>query len=103
MVTLLVAFIVVLLLYTRVWSPLHDWSNRADAKYQRQLAVLDWMRVHESEARAAGQRVERLARSRLVADAGCKLCGACRACSCCDIRPEGDGVSVVLRINRSIR
>ena len=57
MVALLVAFIAALLLYSVIWRPLHDWSSAADATYQRQLALLDWMRLHESEARAAGQRV----------------------------------------------
>jgi len=56
MVTALAALLVLTVLYTGVWSPLNEWSNRADALYQRQLAVLDWMRLHENEAKAAGQR-----------------------------------------------
>jgi general secretion pathway protein M len=58
MVTSLVAFLVIVVLYMAVWRPLNEWSNRADALYQRQIAVLDWMRLHESEAKAAGQRAD---------------------------------------------
>jgi general secretion pathway protein M len=58
MVTLLAAFLFVVLLYTALWRPLSEWSNRADALYQHQIAVLDWMRLHEKEARAAGQRAD---------------------------------------------
>jgi general secretion pathway protein M len=56
MVTLLMGFLGVTLLYLAVWRPLSEWSDRADAAYQHQIALLDWMRLHESEARAAGQR-----------------------------------------------
>ena len=56
MVTLLLAFLGVTLLYLAMWRPLSEWSDRADAAYQHQIALLDWMHLHESEARAAGQR-----------------------------------------------
>ena len=56
MVTLLLGFLGVTLLYLAVWRPLSEWSDRADAAYQHQIALLDWMHVHEGEARAAGQR-----------------------------------------------
>lgn len=95
MVALLVAFIAALLLYSVIWRPLHDWSSGADTAYQRQLALLDWMRVHESEARAAGKRVNAASESgsllTLVANsaarAGLKLLR---------YQKEGEGVSVVL-------
>ncbi|HEY6599023.1 MAG TPA: type II secretion system protein M [Pseudomonadales bacterium] len=95
MVALLGAFIAVLLLYGVVWRPLHDWSSSADAKYQRQLAVLDWMRVHESEARAAGQRVngspEAGSLLTLVANSAARA-----GLSLLRYQKEGDGVAVVL-------
>jgi general secretion pathway protein M len=58
LVILLVVFLAVVTLYVGVWSPISDWSNRADARYQRQMALLDWMRLKEKEARIAGQRNE---------------------------------------------
>ncbi len=86
MVALLVAFIAVLVLYSVIWRPLHDWSSAPMRQYQRQLAVLDWMRLHESEATRRGTTRQRIARIRLAADAGCELCSARRVCSCCVIR-----------------
>ncbi len=97
MVASLVAFIVVVVLYTTVWLPLSDWSNRADALYQRQIAVLDWMRLHENEAKAAGQRSDATRESgslltvvaNSAAHAGLQLLR---------YQPEGSGgVSVVLQ------
>ena len=58
MVSALFIFAVILVLYLLVWRPLADWSDQADARYQRQLAVLDWMKLHEKEARAAGTRAD---------------------------------------------
>lgn len=97
MVASLVAFLVVVLLYTTVWRPLSEWSNRADALYQRQIAVLDWMRLHENEAKAAGQRSDTARESgslltvvaNSAAHAGLQLLR---------YQPEGSGgVSVVLQ------
>jgi general secretion pathway protein M len=97
MVTVLAAFLVVVLLYLAIWRPLSEWSNRADALYQRQIAVLDWMRLHESEARAAGQRSDSTRESgslltvvaNSAAHAGVQLLR---------YQPEGSGgVSVVLQ------
>ncbi len=56
MVTGLAAFLCVVLVYLAAWRPVSEWSERADARYQRQMAVIDWMRLHEKEARSAGQR-----------------------------------------------
>jgi general secretion pathway protein M len=58
LVTLLAVFLSVVVLYLGLWSPIDEWSNRADARYQRQMALLDWMRLNEKDARAAGQRNE---------------------------------------------
>ena len=95
MVALLVAFIAALLLYSVIWRPLHDWSSAADATYQRQLALLDWMRLHESEARAAGQRVNGSPESgsllTLVANSAARA-----GLQLLRYQKEGDGVSVVL-------
>jgi general secretion pathway protein M len=52
------AFLGLAILYFAIWSPVADWSHRADARYQRQTAVLEWMQQKEKEARAAGQRSE---------------------------------------------
>lgn len=97
MVTVLAGFLVVVLLYLAIWRPLSEWSNHADALYQRQIAVLDWMRLHESEARAAGQRSDSTRESgslltvvaNSAAHAGVQLLR---------YQPEGSGgVSVVLQ------
>jgi general secretion pathway protein M len=97
MVTWLVAFLVIVVLYMTVWRPLAEWSNRADALYQRQIAVLDWMRLHENEAKAAGQRADTTRESgslltvvaNSAAHAGLQLLR---------YQPEGSGgVSVVLQ------
>ena len=97
MVTVLAGFLVAVLLYLSIWRPVSDWCNRADALYQRQIAVLDWMRLHESEARAAGQRSESTRESgslltvvaNSAAHAGVQLLR---------YQPEGGGgVSVVLQ------
>jgi len=58
LVTGLAALVVVAIVYLAIWSPLADWSHRADARYQHQMALLDWMHQHEKEARKAGQRNE---------------------------------------------
>src|SRR5215831_4832157 len=58
MVTGLFAFLCVVVLYLGIWRPLSDWSSSADAQYRRQLAVLDWMKLHEKEAREIGQRAD---------------------------------------------
>ena len=96
MVTALVAFLMVVVMYTSVWRPLHEWSSRADASYQRQLAVLDWMRLHENEAKAAGQRADATRESgslptvvaNSAAHAGLQLLR---------YQPEAGGISVVLQ------
>src|SRR3954451_8993528 len=56
MVSALCVFVCVVFVYLVAWRPLSDWSDRADARYQRQMAVVDWMKLHEKEARSAGQR-----------------------------------------------
>lgn len=95
MVALLVGFIAALLLYSVIWRPLHDWSSTADATYQRQLALLDWMRLHEGEARAAGQRTNGSPESgsllTLVANSAARA-----GLQLLRYQKEGDGVSVVL-------
>jgi general secretion pathway protein M len=96
MVTALAALLVLTVLYTGVWSPLNEWSNRADALYQRQLAVLDWMRLHENEAKAAGQRADATREggslptvvANSAARAGLQLLR---------YQPEAGGISVVLQ------
>ena len=96
MVTALVASLVVAILYTSVWSPLSEWSNRADALYQRQLAVLDWMRLHENEAKEAGQRAEASRESgslpTVVANSAARA-----GLQLLRYQPEAGGISVVLQ------
>src|SRR4051812_8583347 len=58
MVAALGAFLVIVLLYLVAWRPLSDWSEAANARYQRQVAVIDWMKLHEKEARIAGQHAD---------------------------------------------
>ncbi len=55
-VGVLAVCVVFTILFLGLWSPLTEWSARADARYQRQLAVLDWMHTQEQAARLAGQR-----------------------------------------------
>jgi len=97
LVALLAGFLVVVLLYVAIWRPVSEWSHGADAVYQRQIAVLDWMHLHESEARAAGQRADSTRESgslltvvaNSAAHAGLQLLR---------YQPEGSGgVSVVLQ------
>lgn len=49
------AFLLVVLVYLAVWRPVSLWSEGANDRYQRQLSVLEWMRSHADEARAAAQ------------------------------------------------
>jgi len=97
MVALLGCFLVAVLLYLTIWSPLHEWSSGADARYQRQIAVFDWMRLHESEARAAGQR------STTARESGSLLTVVANSAAHAGVQllryqPEGSGgVSVVLQ------
>lgn len=96
MVTALVAALLVAIMYTGVWSPLSEWSNRADALYQRQLAVLDWMRLHENEAKSAGQRAEATRESgslpTVVANSAARA-----GLQLLRYQPEAGGISVVLQ------
>jgi general secretion pathway protein M len=96
MVTALVGFVVLVVLYTGVWSPLNEWSNRADAQYQRQLAVLDWMRLHENEAKAAGQRSDATREAgslpTVVANSAARA-----GLQLLRYQPEAGGISVVLQ------
>jgi general secretion pathway protein M len=96
MVTALIASLVVAILYTSVWSPLSEWSNRADVQYQRQLAVLDWIRLHENEAKAAGQRAEASRESgslpTVVANSAARA-----GLQLLRYQPEAGGISVVLQ------
>jgi len=47
--------LVATLLYLVVWQPIHAWSNAQAERYERQVALLDWMRANEAAARAAGR------------------------------------------------
>src|SRR5262245_30537692 len=96
MVTWLFAFLCVVVLYLGIWQPLSDWSSNADAQYRRQLAVVDWMKLHEKEARAAGQRGDG------GAESGSLLTTVANSAAHANIQllryqPEGGGVSVVLQ------
>jgi general secretion pathway protein M len=96
MVTVLFAFLCVVVLYVGIWRPLSDWSSSADAQYRRQLAVVDWMRLHEKEARAAGQRADG------TRESGSLLTTVANSAAHAGIQllryqPEGGGVSVVLQ------
>lgn len=43
------------LVYFAAWAPVSDWAKRAEARYAHTLGVLDYLRAHEAEARAAGR------------------------------------------------
>jgi general secretion pathway protein M len=97
LVSALAAFLAAVVVYLAIWSPLADWSHGADARYQRQMAVLDWMHLKEKEARAAGQRSEGTPESgsvwTLVANSAAKS-----GVKLLSYQPEGSGgVSVVLQ------
>src|SRR5215510_620411 len=96
MVMALVAFLVVVVLYTGVWSPLNEWSNGADARYQRQLAVLDWMHLHENEAKVAVQRADETREAgslpTVVANSAARA-----GLQLLRYQPEAGGISVVLQ------
>jgi len=97
MVTGLVAFLAVVILYVGVWRPLDEWSSNADAQYRRQLAVVDWMKLHEKEAREKGQRADG------ARESGSLLTTVANSAAHAGIQllryqPEGSGgVSVVLQ------
>jgi general secretion pathway protein M len=96
MVSCLFAFLCTVALYLGIWRPLSDWSSNADTQYRRQLAVVDWMKLHEKEARAAGQRADG------ARESGSLLTTVANSAAHAGIQllryqPEGGGVSVVLQ------
>ena len=96
MVSGLFVFLCVVVLYLGIWRPLSEWSSNADAQYRRQLAVVDWMKLHEKEARAAGQRADG------ARESGSLLTTVANSAAHAGIQllryqPEGGGVSVVLQ------
>lgn len=52
----LAAAVVATLLFLVVWRPLHAWSSGQADRYERQVALLDWMRTNEAAARTAATR-----------------------------------------------
>ncbi|MEM7217556.1 MAG: type II secretion system protein M [Pseudomonadota bacterium] len=83
--------------WSAVWQPISGWSQSAQSKHERQLALLDWMKQNEADARRigmpdgaaqAGEGGLLTVVSRTVEQAGLKLSR---------IQPERDGVSVVLQ------
>jgi len=97
MVIGLIAFLAVVILYIGIWRPLDEWSSNADAQYRRQLAVVDWMKLHEKEARDKGQRADG------ARESGSLLTTVANSAAHAGIQllryqPEGSGgVSVVLQ------
>jgi general secretion pathway protein M len=96
MVSGLFAFLCLVTLYLGIWRPLSEWTSNADVQYRRQLAVLDWMKLHEKEARTAGQRAEG------ARESGSLLTTVANSAAHAGIQllryqPEGGGVSVVLQ------
>jgi general secretion pathway protein M len=96
MVSGLFVFLCIVVLYLGIWRPLNEWSSNADAQYRRQLAVVDWMKLHENEARAAGQRGDG------GRESGSLLTTVANSAAHAGIhllryQPEGGGVSVVLQ------
>jgi len=96
MVSGLFAFLCAVVLYVGIWRPLSEWSSNADAQYRRQLAVVDWMKLHEKEARVAGQRADG------ARESGSLLTTVANSAAHAGIQllryqPEGGGVSVVLQ------
>ena len=55
-VTLLAIVVAAAVFYVAVWQPIAEWSARAEARYARELAVLDYLRTNEAAARDAGRR-----------------------------------------------
>jgi type II secretory pathway component PulM len=55
-VVALAAAVVATLLFLGIWQPVASWSSAQNARYERQVAILDWMRANEAAARAAGQQ-----------------------------------------------
>lgn len=43
------------LVYFAVWSPISTWAAQAETRHAQALGVLDYLRAHEAEARAAGR------------------------------------------------
>jgi general secretion pathway protein M len=83
-----------------VIGPIHEWSSKQSARYERQLALLDWMRLNEAPARAAGRK----APGGAAATAGGSLLtlvantAAAQGIQLTRYQPEaGGGVSVVLQ------
>ncbi len=55
-VTVLALVIAAAIFYVAIWQPVADFSARAEARYARELAVLDYLRTNEAAARDAGRR-----------------------------------------------
>jgi len=96
MVTGLFAFLCVVVLYVGIWRPVSDWSSSADAQYRRQLAVVDWMKMHEKEARLWRQRGDG------ARESGSLWTTVSNSAAHANIQilryqPEGGGVSVTLQ------
>lgn len=51
----LAAFLALVLIYLAIWRPVSEWRDGANSRYQQQLGVLEWMRTHEADARAAAR------------------------------------------------
>ena len=95
----LAAFLGLVVLYLGIWTPAHDWNLAADARYQRQFGVLQWMRANEENARAA-------ARSSAAAQGGANSSMLTRVSSSANragvkltrFQPEGGGgVAIVIQ------
>lgn len=56
-VSVLAVVVALAILYLAVWQPISDWSARAESRYARELAVLDYLRTNEAAARNAGRAV----------------------------------------------
>lgn len=54
----LVTALITALLFLGIWSPLQGWSSNEHARYERQLALREYLRVNEAAARAAGRKEE---------------------------------------------
>jgi general secretion pathway protein M len=52
----LAAAVLATIVFLGLWRPLHAWSSTQADRYERQVALLDWMRTNEAAARAAATR-----------------------------------------------
>ena len=95
-VTALAAFLLALFAFTTIWLPVHDWSNAAQQRHEKQRSLLEWMRANEGaareSARAAGGGTAQGSLLTLVANSAAES-----GIQLTRVQPEANGVSVMLQ------